>query len=170
MKQRSKGAAAALLGMMLALALLCSYIETLIPMPLLVPGIKIGLANLVVLAALYLLGTKEALALSLARIFLSGFLFGNMFAVVYSLAGGILSFCVMLLLKQVWKYNILTVSVAGGISHNLGQLLIAALVVENANLLYYMSILFFSGLVTGAVIGLIGREVILRLEGLEGRS
>ncbi|MCI8280512.1 MAG: Gx transporter family protein [Lachnospiraceae bacterium] len=170
MKQRSKGAAAALLGMMLALALLCSYIETLIPMPLLVPGIKIGLANLVVLAALYLLGTKEALALSLARIFLSGFLFGNMFAVVYSLAGGILSFCVMLLLKQVWKYNILTVSVAGGISHNLGQLLIAAVVVENANLLYYMSILFFSGLVTGAVIGLIGREVILRLEGLEGRS
>ena len=170
MKQRSKGAAAALLGMMLALALLCSYIETLIPMPLLVPGIKIGLANLLVLAALYLLGTKEALALSLARIFLSGFLFGNMFAVVYSLAGGILSFCVMLLLKQVWKYNILTVSVAGGISHNLGQLLIAAVVVENANLLYYMSILFFSGLVTGAVIGLIGREVILRLEGLEGRS
>lgn len=170
MKQRSKGTTVALLGMLLALALLCSYIETLIPMPLVVPGIKMGLANLVVLTTLYLLGPKEALAVSCARIFLSGFLFGNMFAVVYSLAGGILSFCVMLLLKQVWKYNILTVSVAGGIFHNLGQLLVAALVVENVNILYYMSILFFSGLVTGAVIGCISREVVLRLADLEGRK
>lgn len=168
MRQRNKGTTAALLGMMLALALLCSYIETLLPLPLAVPGIKIGLANLVVLTALYLLGAKEAFAVSMARIILSGFLFGNMFAVVYSLAGGILSFCVMLLLKQVWKYHILTVSVAGGISHNLGQLLVAALVVENANLLYYMSVLFFSGLATGAVIGLISREVILRLNEIGG--
>lgn len=164
MKQRNKGTTVALLGMLLALALLCSYIETLIPLPMAVPGIKIGLTNLVVLTTLYLLGAKEALAVSLARILLSGFLFGNMFAVVYSLAGGMLSFGVMLLLKQVWNFNVLTVSVAGGISHNLGQLLVAAIVVENANLLYYMSVLFFSGLATGAVIGWISREVILRLK------
>lgn len=162
MEKQSAGRRAALLGMLLALALLCSYVESLIPISFGIPGIKLGLANLVVVVTLYLIGVREACLVSAARIVLSGFLFGNLFAVVYSLAGGILSFCVMLLLK--WrKFHVISVSVAGGIAHNCGQLLVAALVVENANLFYYMSVLFFSGLVTGALIGILGQELILRL-------
>lgn len=168
--QKDKGRMCALLGMLLALALLCSYIETLIPISFGIPGIKLGLANFVVLITMYLIGAKEALAVSVARILLSGFLFGNFFAVVYSLAGGVLSFCVMLLLKQAWKCNIITISVAGGIFHNLGQLLVAALVVENANLLYYFSVLFAAGLLTGALIGIISREVLLRLGKWKGKG
>ena len=153
----------ALLGMLLALALLCSYVETLIPINFRIPGIKLGLANIVVVIALYLVGRKEALLISVARILLSGLLFGNMFAVVYSLAGGVLSFLVMVLLMTKGKLNIISVSAAGGIAHNLGQLVVAALVVENMNLIYYMSVLFFAGLLTGVLIGIVSREVIARL-------
>lgn len=170
MKKRSLSQSCALLGMLLALALLCSYIESLIPFSFGIPGIKLGLANIVTVVALYLVGIKEALLVSVARILLSGLLFGNMFAVVYSLAGGILSFLSMIFLKQVLKLNILSVSAAGGIFHNLGQLLVAALVVENLHLLYYMPVLFFAGLITGILIGIGGREIVIRLKGLPGKD
>ena len=149
----------AVLGMLLAVALLCSYVETLIPFSFVVPGIKLGLANIVIVITLYLIGAKEALLISIARILLSGFMFGNMSIIVYSLAGGLLSFFIMLFLKNVVKLNILSVSSAGGIFHNLGQLCVAALVVENLNLLYYMSVLFFAGLVTGLLIGLVSQAI-----------
>lgn len=157
------GKSLALLGMLLGLALLCSYVETLIPFHFRIPGIKLGLANIVVVIAMYLIGPKEALLITVARIFLSGLLFGNMFAVVYSLAGGLLSFFVMFLLKTKIKLHVISVSAAGGISHNLGQLIVAALVVENINLLYYMSVLFFAGLLTGLLIGIVSREILARL-------
>ena len=159
----SPGKRVALLGMLLGLALLCSYVETLIPINFRIPGIKLGLANLVVVIAMYLGGVKEALLVTVARILLSGLLFGNMFAVVYSLAGGLLSFFVMVLLKTKAKLNIVSVSAAGGIAHNLGQLVVAALVVENMNLMYYMSVLFFAGLLTGLLIGIVSREIVIRL-------
>lgn len=160
---KNKSQKCAILGMLLAVALLCSYVETLIPFSFRIPGIKLGLANIVIVITLYLIGSKEALAVSIARILLSGLLFGNLSIVVYSLAGGLLSFFIMLFLKNVVKLNILSVSGAGGICHNLGQLCVAALVVENLNLLYYMSVLFFSGLVTGLLIGLVSREVLKHL-------
>lgn len=162
-KKQRAGRTCALLGMLLALALLCSYVETLIPINFGIPGIKLGLANLVVLLALYRFGPREALLVSVARILLAGFLFGSLAGILYSLAGGLLSFFVMLFLKKCLKMSLLSVSVAGGISHNLGQVLIAAWVVENLNLLYYMSILFFAGLVTGALIGIVAGEVLKRL-------
>lgn len=162
-KKRSTGRTCALLGMLLALALLLSYVETLIPINFGIPGIKLGLANLVVLLALYQLGAKEALMISVARIFLAGFLFGNLASILYSLAGGLLSFFVMLLLMKILRLSLLPVSVAGGIFHNLGQVLMAACVVENLNLLYYMSVLFFAGLLTGAVIGIVAVEILKRL-------
>lgn len=164
MKKKSIGKTCAQLGMLLALALLCSYIESLIPFNFGVPGIKLGLTNIVVILTMYLMGLKEAFLVSVARIILSGLLFGNLFAVVYSLAGGILSFLVMAFLKNVLKLNILTVSAAGGVFHNLGQLLVAALVIENMNLLYYMSVLFFAGVVTGILIGIVSREIVVRLK------
>lgn len=163
MKGRGAGRTCAMLGMLLALALLCGYIESLIPVSFGVPGIKLGLPNLVVVITLYLLGPKEALLVSVARILLSGFLYGNMFGVLYGLAGGVFSFFVMLLLKQGLKLSPITVSAAGGITHNMGQLFVAMLVVENWNLLYYLPVLFFAGFLTGLLIGLISREVLLRL-------
>lgn len=163
MKRRSAGQTCAMLGLLLALALLCGYIESLIPISFGIPGIKLGLPNLVTVITLYLLGPKEALGVSAARILLSGFLYGNMFGVVYGLAGGIFSFFVMLLLKRGFQCSPVTVSAAGGIAHNLGQLLVAMLVVENRNLLYYLPVLFFAGFLTGLLIGIISREVLLRL-------
>lgn len=169
-KKRSAGQSCALLGMLVALALLCSYVETLIPISFGIPGIKLGLANLVIVLALYRLGEGEALMISAARIFLAGFLFGNLASIFYSLAGGLLSLLVMVFMKKCLKMGLLPVSVAGGISHNLGQVLLAAWVVENLNLMYYMSVLFFAGTVTGALIGLVAREILKRLPHNEWRK
>ncbi len=155
----------AYLGMFLALALICSYIESLIPFHFGVPGIKLGLANVIVVVMLYGMGAREALLLSILRILLAGFLFGNPFSIIYSLSGGILSYFVMLLLKNTQKFHVISVSTAGGIFHNLGQLLVASAVVENYNLFYYAPVLLVSGFITGFLIGNVAQEVIFRLKG-----
>ena len=123
-------------GVFLALALVCSYVESLIPISFGIPGVKLGLTNIVVILMLYTIGAKDAILISVLRIILAGFMFGNAFSIIYSLAGGILSFVVMLLLKNTGKLKILSISTAGGISHNVGQLIVAALVVENYNILF----------------------------------
>ena len=155
----------AYLGMFLALALICSYIESLIPFHFCVPGIKLGLANVIVVVMLYGMGAREALLLSILRILLAGFLFGNPFSIIYSLSGGILSYFVMLLLKNTQKFHVISVSTAGGIFHNLGQLLVASAVVENYNLFYYAPVLLVSGFITGFLIGNVAQELIFRLKG-----
>lgn len=153
------------MGLFLALALICSYVESLIPFYFGVPGVKLGLTNIVVVMALYCIGAKEAFLISVLRILLAGFLFGNMFGILYSLAGGLLSFGIMLLLKKTGKFRIISVSVAGGVSHNMGQLVVAALVVENYHIFYYGTVLIIAGIITGFIIGIISQEVILRLDG-----
>ncbi len=155
----------AYLGMFLALALICSYIESLIPFHFGVPGVKLGLTNIVVVLMLYCVGAKEAFLISVLRILLAGFMFGNPFSIIYSLSGGILSFLIMLLLKRMEKLNIVSVSVAGGIFHNVGQLFIASVVVENYNLFYYMPVLLVSGFITGFLIGILAQEMVARLKG-----
>ena len=155
----------AYLGMFLALALICSYIESLIPFHFGVPGIKLGLANVIVVVMLYGMGAREALLLSILRILLAGFLFGNPFSIIYSLSGGILIYFVMLLLKITQKFHVISVSTAGGIFHNLGQLLVASAVVENYNLFYYAPVLLVSGFITGFLIGNVAQELIFRLKG-----
>ena len=120
----------AYLGVFLALALILSYVESLIPFYFGIPGVKLGLTNLIVVVMLYCTGTKEAFGVSVARILLAGFLFGNLFSILYSLAGGVLSFIVMCLLKKTGRFHVISVSVTGGISHNIGQLIAAAFVVE----------------------------------------
>lgn len=154
----------AYMGVFLAFALILSYIESLIPFYFGIPGMKLGLANLIVVVMLYLAGTKEAFFLSVLRILLSGFLFGNMFGILYSLAGGLLSFLVMWLVKKTGHFHTVTVSVCGGIFHNVGQLLVAALVVENYNVLYYMPVLLVAGILTGFVIGILADELGRRLK------
>lgn len=155
----------AMLGMFTGAAMICSYIEAMIPINFGIPGIKLGLANLVVLIVLYTMGTKDALIVSVLRIILTGFLFGNLFGILYSLAGGLLSFLVMWLLKRTGKLRIISVSVAGGICHNIGQLLVAAVVVENYKIMYYIPVLLIAGLLTGFLIGILAQETVLRLQG-----
>ena len=150
-------------GVFLALALVCSYVESLIPISFGIPGVKLGLTNIVVILMLYTIGAKDAILISVLRIILAGFMFGNAFSIIYSLAGGILSFVVMLLLKNTGKLKILSISTAGGISHNVGQLVVAALVVENYNILFYVPVLIIAGIITGFLIGLLAGEIVLRI-------
>lgn len=150
-------------GVFLALALVCSYVESLIPISFGIPGVKLGLTNIVVILMLYTIGAKDAILISILRIILAGFMFGNAFSIIYSLAGGILSFVVMLLLKNTGKLKILSISTAGGISHNVGQLIVAALVVENYNILFYVPVLIIAGIITGFLIGLLAGEIVLRI-------
>lgn len=154
----------AYLGVFLALALILSYVESLIPFYLGIPGVKLGLTNLIVVVMLYCTGTKEAFGVSVARILLAGFLFGNLFSILYSLAGGVLSFIVMCLLKKTGRFHVISVSVTGGISHNIGQLIAAAFVVETYDIFYYMPFLLIAGVATGFVIGMLAQEFILRFE------
>ena len=150
-------------GVFTALALIFSYIESLIPINFGIPGAKLGLANLMVVIVLYKMGAKEAYMLSMVRIVLSGFLFGNLFGIIYSLAGGILSLSIMTLLKKTDKFSIIGISMAGAVCHNIGQLIIAGIVVESTNVIYYMPALLIVGLATGLVIGIISSETIKRL-------
>ena len=154
----------ALGGMLVALAFVFSYIETLIPVNLGIPGAKLGLANLVVMVALYTLGAKEAFALSMVRILLTGFTFSSAAAMLYSFAGGILSYAVMVLAKKTGRLSVTGVSVLGGIFHNVGQILVAMWVLDTATLIYYLPVLAVTGIVSGTVIGLLGMMVIRRLQ------
>ena len=154
---------AAYFGVFTALALIFSYVEMLIPIQFGVPGIKLGLTNLLIVIMLYKCGPKEALLLSVVRIILSGFIFGNMFSILYSLAGGILSLAVMALLKSRGSFSVMGVSIAGGVSHNLGQLAVAMAVVATYRVGYYFPVLLIAGLLTGMLIGIISNEFLKRI-------
>ena len=153
-------------GVFTALALLFSYIESPIPFHIGIPGVKLGLANLIIVIALYKMNARQAFLLSVTRIVLAGFLFGNLFSILYSLAGGMLSLIVMILLKKQNGFSVMGVSVAGGVFHNVGQLVIAMLVTESLNLFYYVPVLMISGLITGIFIGIIANEMLKRLRRL----
>ena len=155
---------AAVFGVFTALALIFSYVELLIPINFGIPGAKLGLANLVIVIVLYKTDWKEALLLSVVRIILAGFLFGNLFGILYSLAVGILSLAVMTLLKKTGAFSVIGVSMAGGVSHNVGQLIIAMLVVETYAVGYYLPVLLITGLITGTLIGIAGREMLKRID------
>lgn len=150
-------------GVFTALALIFSYVETLIPFNFGIPGVKLGLANLIIVIALYKMKISEAYTLSIVRVLLSGFIFGNYFSIIYSLAGGLLSLTTMVLLKKKEGFSILGISMAGGVMHNVGQLIVAMLVVETFSVVYYVSVLLVSGLITGLIIGITSREMLKRL-------
>lgn len=158
---------AAYFGVFTALALIFSYVETLIPIHIGIPGVKLGLANLIVVIALYRIGVKESYVLSVLRVILAGFLFGNLFAILYSLAGGLFSLTVMAFLKKTEKFSVLGVSMAGGVFHNIGQLMMAAIVLESLSITYYLPVLLISGIVTGLLIGIVANEMLKRVRGLQ---
>ena len=153
----------AYMGMLTALAFVFSYIESLLPINLGVPGIKLGLANLVIIVTLYTIGIKAACTLSLVRIVLTGFTFGNPVSMIYSLAGGILSLVIMILAKRSKTFSVTGVSVLGGVFHNFGQIMVAAVVVEMASLFYYLPVLILSGTIAGVAIGMLASILIQRL-------
>lgn len=147
------------LGLLTSLALIAGYIELLIPVPIGIPGVKLGLANLMIVWALYSLGPWEALAVNGVRILLSGFLFGNLSMILYSLAGASLSFGCMYLTKKSGQFGMTGVSIIGGVMHNAGQLLAAMVVLETGSLIYYGPVLLVAGLITGFLIGVTAEEV-----------
>lgn len=153
----------AYMGMLTALAFVFSYIESLLPINLGVPGIKLGLANLVIIVTLYTIGIKAACTLSLVRIVLTGFTFGNPVSMIYSLAGGILSLVIMILAKRSKTFSVTGVSVLGGVFHNFGQIMVAAVVVEMASLFYYLPVLILSGTIAGVAIGMLASILIQHL-------
>ena len=153
----------AYMGLFAAIAIIFGYVESLIPFFAGIPGIKLGLANLSVLFILETYTWKEAALVSMVRILVIGFMFGNMFSILYSMAGAALSLTVMTLMKRFSGFSILGISVAGGVSHNIGQLIIAALIVENTSLFYYAPVLLISGVITGILIGILTGEVTKRI-------
>lgn len=151
-------------GMFTALALIFSYVESLIPFHIGIPGVKLGLANLVIVVAMYKMNKKQVYLLSVTRVVLAGFMFGNLFSIVYSLTGSLLSLAVMYGLKRKESFSIMGISMAGGVFHNIGQLIVAMIVLESLNLVYYASVLLISGLITGIVIGIVSDEIMKRIK------
>ena len=145
------------LGVLTSVALILSYIEAMLP-PIYaaVPGIKVGLPNIVILFLLYRYGVKEAAAVSFIRLIVSMMLFGSPTMFIYSLAGAVLSLLFMAILKRTGLFSAVGVSVSGGVMHNLGQVLCAMLLLETAEIGYYMFVLVISGTLAGIFIGLLG--------------
>lgn len=154
----------ALLGLSTAVALILAYVESMLP-PLFtaVPGIKVGLPNIIIVFVLYRLGLREAAVVSLVRMLAVSFMFGNMMALVYSLAGAFLSMLVMVLLKKANFLSVVGVSVAGGVFHNVGQILTAMLLLGTAELGYYLIVLAITGTVSGIFVGLCGAIIVKRI-------
>ena len=153
----------ALLGICAALAMVLSYVESFIPVSFAVPGIKLGLANIAVIFALYKLGAKEAVLVSLVRIVWIAILFGNVLTLAYSVAGAALSLTLMILLKRADRFSAVGVSVVGGIMHNTGQILVAMLIMETAQIVYYLPVLCISGIAAGVAVGVVSALLVKRV-------
>ena len=143
------------LGVYIALAMILSYVESLIPFSFGVPGIKLGLTNVVTVIMMYTYGIPGALGVAVLRAVLSGFMFGNAFSIIYSVAGCVLSFIFMYILKKTNHFAIISVSAAGGVMHNVGQLIVAANVVKTYSVIYYAPVLIIAGVFTGIIIGIV---------------
>ena len=154
----------AMLGLTIALAMIMSYIEALVPLSFAVPGIKMGLANIVIIFVLYKIGTKEAILVSLIRVILVSLLFSNVMAMAYSIAGAVLSLSVMWLLKKTDKFSFVGVSIAGGIMHNVGQIIMAVILLGTEQIALYLPVLIITGTLTGVVIGIVSGLVINRFK------
>jgi len=163
MKVKNSAHVAALYGMLIALAFVLSFVETLIPISLGIPGVKLGLANLVTVVGLYTVGTGGTVVISLLRIVLTGFTFGNLFAMLYSLGGWSLSLLLMVLCKRKNWIGTTGISILGGVGHNIGQVCVAALVVKQAGVFFYLPFLLIAGTAAGLVIGILGGMIISRI-------
>ncbi len=152
-----------LIGLLVAVAFVLSYVESLLPISLGIPGIKLGLSNIVVVLCIYELTAPQTFGVAMARILLMGLTFGSFSTLLYSFAGGILSFFCMLPLKRIDKFSVYGVSLVGGVAHNIGQILMAVLLLNTSLLLYYLPFLLVAGSISGMVIGFAAARLQKRL-------
>jgi heptaprenyl diphosphate synthase len=157
------------LGMFIAVAMVFSYIESFIRIDIAVPGIKLGLANIVTIVVLCKLGLADAVLVSVLRIFLSSLLFGNFTVMIYSLAGAAVSMLFMWISVKIGFFSTTGTSILGGVGHNVGQLIVAYLVIKNQNILIYAPVLLVSGTITGVLIGLAAVFVMRAVGGQIGK-
>lgn len=150
----------ALCGIMTAVAMIFSYIESLFPIPVPVYGVKLGIANIAIITVLLVVGTYEAIAVNVIRIMLTAVLFGNFNTFLFSIAGGVLSLAVMIILKKSKKFSTIGISVAGGVFHNIGQTAAAVFVMDTTAIVFYLPVLLIAGIVTGTVIGIVSGIVV----------
>ncbi|MGI6579471.1 MAG: Gx transporter family protein [Saccharofermentanales bacterium] len=153
-----------LLAMLIAISMILSYLESLLPQIYIVPGIKLGLANIPVMFAVFKLKPADALLISGIRIFLLSMLFRSFLSFIFSITGGLISVALMLLFKKINTFSILGISVIGGVAHNLGQILIAAFIVNTPGLLFYLPILIIAGTLAGIAIGVICNLLVNRIQ------
>ena len=153
------------IGMLVAVAFVLSYIESVLPLNLGIPGIKAGLSNIVVVFSIFYFRPVTAFGIAIVRIVLSGLAFSGMSGMFYSLAGGILSFIVMLILKKTRKFSVYGVSVAGGVSHNTGQILVAMAVLQNRMVAYDLPFLLVAGVAAGIIVGMLAAVLVKRAGG-----
>lgn len=158
-----------LIAILASLAIILSYVEMLLP-PIYaaIPGIKLGLANVVSVILLYTLSVKETALVTLVRVLTVALIFGNFMTLAYSIAGAVLSITVMALLKKTNLFSNVGVSIAGGVCHNLGQILIAILITSTAQIGYYMIFLCITGIISGTLIGIAGALVIKYTKNFKG--
>ena len=154
----------ATMGLLVALAMVLSWVEQLVPLSVAVPGVKLGLANLAVIFTIYRIGTRAAWGLSLLRVVLVSLTFGNAYSLWYSLAVAVLSLVVMTLLRKTGRFSLLGVSVAGAVCHNVGQIAVAAAVLGSASMVYYLPVLLVSGTAAGVCIGAVAAILVRRIQ------
>lgn len=152
------------LSSLIAVAMILSYIESLVPAFVAVPGVKMGLSNIATVFALYALGWPYAICVSVVRVFLSALLFGNFVSLIYSISGAALALLVMILLKKVNLFSSVGISVAGGVCHNAGQIIAACIVMENAAISLYIIPLVISGTLAGVLIGIVSGMLVERIK------
>lgn len=157
----------AYLGVFASLAIIFGYLESLIPFHIGIPGVKLGIANIITVVMLYKMGVKEAGIVTIVRVLVVGFLFSNAFSIIYSLAGCFLSLVTMFLLKKRECFSIYGISMAGGVAHNVGQIAMASFVMETGSIWYYLPVLLISGVLTGLVIGIVSGEMLKRIKELK---
>lgn len=153
-----------LLSLLLSISLVLGYFEHLIPLPIAIPGIKLGLSNIVLIYALYFLGTKEAFSLMIMKVILSGLLFAGVSGAMYAFSGGLSSLIVMSLVKNITGVSVLGVSIIGSVFHNVGQITLASLIIESKYIFFYLPILLVSSVITGIITGLIAKYVMHSLK------
>lgn len=149
----------AYIGLLSAFAIIIGYVEMLLPIDIAIPGVKPGLANFIIVIALYEFSTREAFIINFIRILINGILFANMFSVLFSLAGAVISLLTMFIVKKIKGISIIGVSIGGGVSHNLGQLIIASIVAETYSVIYYVPVLIIAGIITGMLVGILAFNV-----------
>ena len=154
----------AVLGLLIALAFVLAYVENLMPLNIGIPGAKVGLANIVTVVAIYIIGYKKAACLSLVRVLLVGLTFGNMGMLMYSAAGTVVSYVAMLIGKSTKKFSITGVSVLGGVFHNVGQIMVAMVLMETKELVFYLPALIVIGTISGVVIGILSGMICSRIK------